>query len=131
MNLVSLFCKFCLFALQSVHFLFMNQREKAKGVVMYVYCKIYILDDLWCQPIKLSQVVSLSEFREYSCNNIAFIIFPLFDFLKGFRSLKRWLLQKSSMKNMNQNSKFLIKKQVFWCPIISRRWIFWPLKIQF
>ena len=40
MNLISLLCKFCLFAHQSVQFLFMNQREKAKGIGMYVYCKM-------------------------------------------------------------------------------------------
>ena len=28
-------------------------------------CKACILDVLWCQPIKLIQVVSTSEFHEY------------------------------------------------------------------
>ena len=33
----------------------------------------YIVDVLWCQPIKLIQVVSTSEFNEYWWNDIAFI----------------------------------------------------------
>ena len=36
-------------------------------------------------------------------------------FLQGLRSLKKWLLQKVSMKNLDQKFKFFIKKWIFWC----------------
>ena len=36
--------------------------EKA---ILYGKVSTYILDVLWCQPIKLIQVVSTSEFHEY------------------------------------------------------------------
>ena len=35
----------------------------------------YLVDVLWCQPIKLIQVVSTSEFHEYWWNDIDFIFF--------------------------------------------------------
>ena len=35
----------------------------------------YLLDVLWCQPIKLIHVVSTSEFHEYWWNDIDFICF--------------------------------------------------------
>ena len=35
----------------------------------------YTLDVLCCQPIKLIQAVSTSEFHEYQCNNVVFIFF--------------------------------------------------------
>ena len=35
-----------------------NDNDSVEGTV-------YILDVLWCQPIKLIQVVSTSEFHEY------------------------------------------------------------------
>ena len=38
---------------------------------MYTYC----IDVLWCQPIKLIQVVSTSEFHEYWWNDVDFIFF--------------------------------------------------------
>ena len=62
------------------------------------WCK---LDVLWCQPIKLIQVVSNSEFHEYWWN---------LHFLQGLRSLKHGLLQKLSMKIFDQKFRFLIKK---------------------
>ena len=34
-----------------------------------------ILDVLWCQPIKLIQIVSTSEIHEYWWNDIDFIVF--------------------------------------------------------
>jgi len=39
-----------------------------------------------------------------------FYFFCTLGFLKGLRSLKHWLLQKLSMKNLDQKFKFLIKK---------------------
>ena len=53
------------------------------GLVDIVACKIvypnfhtyYVLDVLWCQPFKLIQVVSTSEFHEYWWNDIDFIFF--------------------------------------------------------
>ena len=46
------------------------------------------LDVLWCQPFKLIQVVSTSEFHEYCWNDIDFIFFHPLYFLQGLRSLK-------------------------------------------
>ena len=46
----------------------------------------YILDVLWCQPIKLIQVVSTSEFHEYWWNDIDFIFFRPLHLLQGLRS---------------------------------------------
>ena len=45
-------------------------------------------------------------------------------FLQGLRSLKHWLLQKLSMKSLDQKFRFPIKKYVFLCPNISRTWSF-------
>ena len=39
-----------------------------------------------------------------------FYFFCPLGFLEGLRSLKQWLLQKVSMKNLDQKFKFLIKK---------------------
>ena len=39
-----------------------------------------------------------------------FYFFCPLGFLQGLRSLKHWLLQKPSMKNLDQKFKFLIKK---------------------
>ena len=39
-----------------------------------------------------------------------FYFFCPLGFLQGLRSLKHWLLQKLSMKNLDQKFKFLIKK---------------------
>ena len=35
----------------------------------------YVLDVLWCQPIKLIQIISTSEFHEYWWNDIDLIFF--------------------------------------------------------
>ena len=35
----------------------------------------YVVDVLWCQPIKLIKVVSTSEFHEYWWNNVDFNFF--------------------------------------------------------
>ena len=43
-----------------------------------------------------------------------------FSFLQGLRSLKNWLLQKLSMKSLEQKFWFLTEKWIFWCPNISR-----------
>ena len=37
--------------------------------------RAYLIDVLWCQPIKLMQVVSTSEFHEYWWKNVDFIFF--------------------------------------------------------
>ena len=84
------------------------------------------VDVLWCQLIKLIQVISTSEFHEYWWNNIDFIC-PL-HLLQGLRSHKHWLLQNPSMKILDQKFKLIIKKLVFRCPNILKTWIFWPLK---
>ena len=41
---------------------------------------------------------------------LCFYFFCPLGFLQGLRSLKHWLLQKLSMKNLDQKFKFLIKK---------------------
>ena len=90
----------------------------------------YLIDVLWGQPIQL--IPSFFYFRiswilmEQHC----FYFFCPLGFLRGLRSLKHWLLQKLSMKNLDQKFKFLIKKKVFWCSNIFKTWIVWPLKIQ-
>ena len=65
---------------------------------------------LWCQPIKLIQVVSTSEYHEYWWNDVDFIFFWPLHLVQGLRSLKHWLLQKLSMKIFDQKFRFLIKK---------------------
>ena len=72
------------------------------------HCSTAVLDVLWCQPIKLIQVVSTSEFHEYWWNG--FYFFHPLHFLQGLRSLKHWLLQKLSMKIFDQKFSFLIQK---------------------
>ena len=37
--------------------------------------QVCVLDVLWCQPIKLIQIVSTSEFHEYWWNDVDFIFF--------------------------------------------------------
>ena len=76
-------------------------------------CTVGLLDVLCCQPIKLFQVVSTSEYHEYQWNNVVFIFFCPLGFLEGLRSLKQRLLQKVSMTNLDQKFRFVIKKYVF------------------
>ena len=45
-----------------------------------------------------------------SMERCCFYFFCPLGFLRGLRSLKHWLLQKLSMKNLDQQFKFLIKK---------------------
>jgi hypothetical protein len=52
----------------------------------YLCSADYVLDVLWCQPIKLIQVVSTSEFHEYGWNGVDFFL-PL-HLVQGLRSLK-------------------------------------------
>ena len=54
----------------------LNNLISYKGLDMYVLTySTYILDVLWCQPIKLIHVVSTSEFHAYWWNDIDFIFF--------------------------------------------------------
>ena len=47
-----------------------------KAILNYMtYQDDYVLDVLWCQPIKLIHVVSTSEFHEYWWNDVDFIFF--------------------------------------------------------
>ena len=41
---------------------------------------------IWCQPIKLIQVVSMSEFYEYWWNDFDFVFFIPLHLLQGLRS---------------------------------------------
>ena len=83
----------------------------------------YLLDVLWGP----NDQANPSCFCLERC---CFYFFCPLRFLQGLRSLKHWLLQKLSMKILDQKFKFLIKKQVLRCPNIFRMWIFWPLQIQ-
>ena len=74
----------------SLHTHIVQGRQCRKGWVnkvskiLYISI-IYTLDVLWCQPIKLIQVVSTSEYHEYWWNKIDFIFCPL-HLLQGLRS---------------------------------------------
>ena len=46
----------------------------------------YVLDVLWCQPIKRIQVVSTSEYHEYWWKDVDFIFFRPIHLLQGLRS---------------------------------------------
>ena len=52
-----------------------NDLFDLKEEVMPAAISTYILDVLWCQPIKLIQVVSTSEFHEYWWKDVDFIFF--------------------------------------------------------
>ena len=45
------------------------------AVVAAEFTSMYVVDVLWCQPIKLIHVVSTSEFHEYWWNDVDFIFF--------------------------------------------------------
>ena len=68
------------------------------------------LDVLWCQPIKLIQVVSTLEFHEYWWNDVDFIFFIPSIFCRASEA-SNWLLQKLSMKIFHQKFRFLIKNR--------------------
>ena len=78
------------------------------------------LDVLWCQPIKLIQVVSTSEFHEYWWNNVDFNFFCPLHLVQGLRSLQHWLLQKLSMKIFDQKFRYLIKNRYFGALIFQK-----------
>ena len=73
----------------------------------------WLVDVFWCQPIKLNQIVSTSEFHEYWWNDIDFIFCCPLYLVQGLKSLVYGLLQKLSMKNFDQKFKFLIKNRYF------------------
>ena len=54
--------------------------------ILYSSIHAYMLDVLWCQPIKLIQVVSTSEFHEYWWKDVDFIFFRPPRLLQGLRS---------------------------------------------
>ena len=87
--------------------------------------KITSIDVLWCQPIKLIQVVSTSEFHEYWWNDVDFIFLCPLHLVQGLRSLQHWLLQKLSMKIFDQKFDSSLKNRYFSSPIFQESEIFY------
>ena len=53
-------------------------RKKLLSKFRFINKRSPTIDVLWCQPIKLIQVVSTSEFHEYWWNDVEFIFFVPF-----------------------------------------------------
>ena len=114
---------------------------KVCNILTYI-CTMYILHTR-CLMVSTDQADSRCFYFRISwilMERHWFYFFHPLHFLQGLRSLKHWLLQKLSMKILDQKLGFLIKNRYFGALIFQKNLVFehliynfktsWPRKIS-